>query len=90
MDAHRVPGAREAQGPARHGLIAEYRACIDELLRTLDAGNHALAAEIARLPEEIRGYGHVKERHLRAARAKWERLMDQWRGGAAQPVRRAA
>ncbi len=84
------PFGRTEERRTERALIAEYRACIDELLRTLDAGNHALAAEIARLPEEIRGYGHVKERHLRAARAKWERLMDQWRGGAAQPVRRAA
>jgi preprotein translocase subunit YajC len=34
--------------------------------------------EIARIPEDIRGYGHVKERHLKAARAKWDGLMAQW------------
>ena len=60
-------------------LIAEYRACIDELLATLNADNLALVVEIARIPEEIRGYGHVKERHLKAARAKWAGLMAQWR-----------
>jgi indolepyruvate ferredoxin oxidoreductase len=65
-------------------LIGEYRACVEELLGRLDAGNHALAVEIARIPEEIRGYGHVKERHLAAARPKWERLMAQWRGGVQQ------
>jgi indolepyruvate ferredoxin oxidoreductase len=66
-------------------LIQDYRASIEELLRGLNAGNLALAAEIARIPEEIRGYGHVKERHLRAARAKWDGLMARWRqvGGAA-------
>ena len=60
-------------------LLADYRACIDELLQTLDAGNLAKAAEIARIPEEIRGYGHVKERHVKAARAKWDALMAAWR-----------
>ena len=66
-------------------------ACIDELLTTLNAGNLALAAEIARIPEEIRGYGHVKERHLKVARPKWDSLMAQWRGALApQPVQRAA
>jgi len=62
-------------------LIDEYRACIDELLKTLNSGNRALAAEIARIPEEIRGYGHVKERHFKAARPKWAALMARWRGG---------
>ncbi|HET9976392.1 MAG TPA: DUF6537 domain-containing protein, partial [Burkholderiaceae bacterium] len=60
-------------------LIGEYRAAIEELLAGLAADRLALAVEIARIPEEIRGYGHVKERHLAAARAKWERLMAQWR-----------
>ena len=67
-------------------LIAEYRACIDELLARLNADNLALAVEIARIPEEIRGYGHVKERHLKAARPQWDGLMAQWRAGA--PVQR--
>jgi indolepyruvate ferredoxin oxidoreductase len=68
-------------------LIQQYRDCIDELLKTLDASRLPLAAEIARIPEEIRGYGHVKERHLQAARTKWDGLMAQWRSGG---VRKAA
>jgi indolepyruvate ferredoxin oxidoreductase len=57
-------------------LIADYRASIDALLgKGLTAERLALAVEIARIPEDIRGYGHVKERHVKAARAKWERLM---------------
>jgi indolepyruvate ferredoxin oxidoreductase len=66
-------------------LIEDYRACIEELLKTLTAANLGRAAEIARIPEEIRGYGHVKERHLKAARTKWDGLMAQWRqAGAAR------
>ena len=69
-------------------LIDEYKASIDELLRSGIASPErlALATEIARIPEDIRGYGHVKERHLAAARAKWERLMMQWRTGSATPA----
>ncbi len=47
-------------------LIQEYRACVDELLAGLSPERLALAVEIARIPEDIRGYGHVKERHLQA------------------------
>ena len=79
--------ARSAERRTEVALIGEYRHCIDELLQRLDAGNLALAAEIARIPEEIRGYGHVKERHLKAARAKWDGLMVRWRSGS---ERRAA
>jgi indolepyruvate ferredoxin oxidoreductase len=60
-------------------LIGEYRASIEEVLLSLNAANHAAAVEIARLPEQIRGYGHVKDRHLKAARAQWEALLAQWR-----------
>lgn len=73
--------ARTAERKTEVALIKEYRACIDELLQTLSAANLPLAAQIARIPEEIRGYGHVKERHLKAARAKWDGLMAQWRSG---------
>ena len=60
-------------------LIVEYRTCIEELLSGLTPERLALAARIARIPEDIRGYGHVKERHLVAARAQWADLMGQWR-----------
>ena len=59
-------------------LIGQYRDSIDEVLASLDAGNHALAVEIARIPEQIKGFGHVKDRNLVAARAQWDRLMRQW------------
>jgi indolepyruvate ferredoxin oxidoreductase len=60
-------------------LLADYEACIAELLKGLSADRLPLAAEIARIPEEIRGYGHVKERHVKASRAKWDGLMVKWR-----------
>jgi indolepyruvate ferredoxin oxidoreductase len=82
------PFGRSAERKTERALIGEYRASVDELLAGLDATTLPLAVEIARIPEEIRGYGHVKERHLAAARAKWARLTAQWRDGAA--ARRAA
>jgi indolepyruvate ferredoxin oxidoreductase len=71
-------------------LIAQYRACIDELLAGLTPEKLPLAVEIASIPEGIRGYGHVKERHLKAARAKWTGLMAQWRTGTLAPTERKA
>jgi indolepyruvate ferredoxin oxidoreductase len=76
---------RQGERQTERALITEYRRCIEELLQTLNADNRALAAEIARIPEEIRGYGHVKDRHLKAARAKWQTLMQRWREGQTRP-----
>jgi indolepyruvate ferredoxin oxidoreductase len=72
---------RTDERKTERALIGEYRAAIDELLASLTTDQLALAIEIARLPEEIRGYGHVKERHLAAARTKWAALMADWRAG---------
>ena len=70
-------------------LIVEYRDCIEALLPQLHAGNHALAVQIARIPEDIRGYGHVKARHVAAARSKWQALMQQWNAPTTPQQRRA-
>ena len=64
-------------------LIGEYRASIEALLtKGLTSERLNLATDIARIPEDIRGYGHVKARHLVAARAKWDSLMGAWRSAA--------
>jgi len=78
------PFGRSEERRTERALIGEYRASVEELLKSLAAGNHALALEIARIPEQIKGYGHVKERNLKAARARWDELRAQWRqpGGA--------
>jgi indolepyruvate ferredoxin oxidoreductase len=58
-------------------LAAEYRAAIAAMLPLLTLDNREAAAAFARVPEQIRGYGHVKARHLTAARVQWaERLTE--------------
>jgi indolepyruvate ferredoxin oxidoreductase len=69
-------------------LIVEYEATIEELVGKLNGGNHALAVKIASNPEEIRGYGHVKERNLGIAKAKQADLLAAFRSPEA--VRSAA
>ncbi|MDQ7747049.1 indolepyruvate ferredoxin oxidoreductase family protein [Hydrogenophaga pseudoflava] len=72
-------------------LIMRYRADIEGLLAGLNADSHALALEVARLPEQIRGYGHVKARHLSAVQTRREQLLAQWRESTAgAPRSRAA
>ncbi|MBU6491568.1 MAG: indolepyruvate ferredoxin oxidoreductase family protein [Burkholderiales bacterium] len=67
-------------------LIGEYEALVDELLGRLSDHNLPLAVQLASLPEEIRGFGHVKARNLAQVRAKWARLLAQYRNPAQQQV----
>jgi indolepyruvate ferredoxin oxidoreductase len=55
-------------------LIREYVQHIDSVLACLNSDNHAHAVAVAQVPENIKGYGHVKERNIRAARALWASL----------------
>jgi indolepyruvate ferredoxin oxidoreductase len=50
--------------------------------------NHALAVELAAIPEQIRGYGHVKIAHLADAKAREAQLLEAWRNP--QPTQSAA
>jgi indolepyruvate ferredoxin oxidoreductase len=70
---------RTEERRTERALIQEYRRSVEELLAGLSAANHALAVEIARIPDQVKGYGHVKERNLAAARTKWDALLQQWR-----------
>jgi indolepyruvate ferredoxin oxidoreductase len=71
-------------------LIVQYRADIEGLLAGLNADSHALVLEVARLPEQIRGFGHVKARHLAAVQTRREQLLAQWRDSAAGALRSQA
>ncbi len=70
-------------------LIDDYAAMLDEVLGKLVPENHALAVGLAVIPEKIRGYGHVKARHLVAAKADEAALLEQFRSGSA-PLLKAA
>jgi indolepyruvate ferredoxin oxidoreductase len=78
-------------------LIADYERVIAEILDKLDATNLGMGVHIASIPEHIRGYGPVKERHLKEAKAREAEYLLQFRNpGALQdraatiPIRVAA
>ncbi|AJP59083.1 indolepyruvate ferredoxin oxidoreductase [Pandoraea vervacti] len=67
-------------------LIGEYETLVNELVSGLNEHNVALAVQLAELPQEIRGYGHVKEQNLAATRIKWTKLLAQFRDGGSHRV----
>ena len=60
--------------------IADYEKLLDEIAERLSPATHVTAVALASLPLEIRGFGHVKERNLKSARAKWADLLARFRG----------
>ena len=60
--------------------IGAYKQTILELLTSLNQSNIDLAVQIASIPENIRGYGHVKARHVASAQEKQTELLARWRG----------
>jgi indolepyruvate ferredoxin oxidoreductase len=64
-------------------LIGEYEQLVDELLASLSPRNYETAVALASIPEYIRGYGHVKERHLADAKKREAELLARFRGARA-------
>ncbi len=83
------PFGYSAERQTERKLIRDYEATLDEVLGRLNPDNHAIAVGIAAIPEKIRGFGHVKARHLVAAKADEAALLDQLRAGVA-PLLKAA
>ncbi|MFO1067216.1 MAG: indolepyruvate ferredoxin oxidoreductase family protein [Geminicoccaceae bacterium] len=59
--------------------IADYTALLDELVRALAPHNHAIAVELAAVPQAIRGFGHVKDANRDKARAREAELLAAFR-----------
>jgi indolepyruvate ferredoxin oxidoreductase len=83
------PFGYTAERRSERRLIAEYEAMLDEVLAKLSPENHHLAVGLAAIPEKIRGFGHVKVRHLDTAKADEAALFEQFRAGS-PPLLRAA
>jgi indolepyruvate ferredoxin oxidoreductase len=73
------PFGRAEERRTERQLIADYETVLEELLQGLSPDNHELAVAIAQIPEQIRGYGHVKMRHLAAAKAREAELLAAFR-----------
>ena len=83
------PFGYSAERRTERQLIADYRALIETVLSELSPGNHATAVALASIPEKIRGFGPVKQRHLAAAKAEEVALLEQFKASPA-PLLKAA
>ncbi|MBC9878688.1 indolepyruvate ferredoxin oxidoreductase family protein [Bradyrhizobium sp. INPA01-394B] len=68
------PFARAEERRTERNLIADYLAMIDQRIAGLKAEQIPLLVRLARVPEIIRGFGHVKEANVKLAAAEKARL----------------
>ena len=80
---------KTAERKMERRLIEDYEATLRELEAGLGPQTHALAVQIASVPEKIRGFGHVKDSHLQKTKAEEAKLLGQFRD-ALNPVKVAA
>jgi indolepyruvate ferredoxin oxidoreductase len=75
------PFGRTPERRTERKLIADYEGMLDQVFAALTPDNHHLAVGLAAIPEKIRGFGHVKQRHLMAAKADEKALLEQFGAG---------
>ena len=68
------PFGRTAERRSERQLVEDYFAMIDRRIANLKPAQIPLLAKLARLPETIRGYGHIKEDNIKKAAAEHARL----------------
>jgi indolepyruvate ferredoxin oxidoreductase len=83
------PFGYTAERKTERQLVADYERLLGEIVEQLTPSNHRIAVELAMVPEKIRGFGPVKQRHLAAAKAEEAALREQFKVGAA-PFLKAA
>ena len=59
-------------------LIVDYENTLDKIIDGLTVENYQTAVELASLPMQIRGFGHVKSRAIAEVRAEQQRLESEW------------
>lgn len=72
---------KTAERRMEKALVREYFDLINEFGQSLDEVNRDVAVRLAKLPDDIRGYGHVKTRNAERAATQRETLLRQYREG---------
>jgi indolepyruvate ferredoxin oxidoreductase len=81
------PFGHTAERKRERALIVEYEALLQEILGKLDHENHRLSVALANLPDQIRGYGHIKDASIEKTKAREAELLASFRS---TPVQAAA
>ena len=71
------PFGRTPERQEERGWIARYRQGVGAWLNHLSVDNVESVLALARVPEDIKGYGHIKQASMDKAQARWAQLTRQ-------------
>jgi indolepyruvate ferredoxin oxidoreductase len=80
------PFGYQAERQQERALIAQYASDIDMVLSGLTAATFDTAVALAELPDQIRGFGPVKDANRTKAQARREQLLQQFTHPAPMPM----
>ncbi|TCV73632.1 indolepyruvate ferredoxin oxidoreductase [Neorhizobium sp. R1-B] len=82
------PFGRTEERRLERQLVEDYFSLVREIAAGMDADNHALAVELAGLPDMVRGFGHIKRASIERFEKRKADLMAMWR--AREPLTHVA
>jgi indolepyruvate ferredoxin oxidoreductase len=66
---------------AERQWAADYLVLADEFSRSLSHDTLDIAIALANIPDDIRGFGHVKEKNQEKAKRRYAEMLDQYHQG---------
>jgi indolepyruvate ferredoxin oxidoreductase len=79
--------ARNPERKLEVKMIGEYEALLSEVANTLTPANHGTAVSLAELPQEIKGYGYIKDGNYAKVESKKAALLRRLQMTDAAPAR---
>src|SRR5262249_25880782 len=70
-------------------MIADYEKLLDEISERLSLATHANAVALASLPLDVKGFGHIKERNYKVAKARETTLLNEVRNPSPSALKAA-
>ncbi len=61
-----------------YALLADYTALLKDIAQGLQANNYDTALKLVALPEQIRGFGHIRAANWDKVKPQWHALRKQW------------
>ena len=71
-------------------MITDYERLLDEIIERLTPASHATAVALAGLPLDVKGFGHIKERNYKTAKAREAALLAELRNPSPTKTLKAA